>query len=82
MDNKYELTGRQIRDIAEGYAYLAILDRDLKNESRPGEKEKIARKILREALPHYRGSIPQDLDYVPRSQVDPGALEETCMKIL
>jgi len=82
MEKKYELSGKQIRDIAESYAYLACLYQSLNLEQDPEKRVQIAREVLNEGLPNYRKVMPKDLDYKPRRQVNLNMLEETCQDIL
>jgi hypothetical protein len=79
---KYELSGTQIKDIAECYAYLALLSYELKNEAYGPRKVEIARTVINEVLPLYRDSLPKEMSLLPRQQVNPDALEQTCKEIL
>ncbi|HKZ34110.1 MAG TPA: hypothetical protein VJ142_02640 [Candidatus Nanoarchaeia archaeon] len=82
QSKRYEVSGIQIRDIAESYAWLALLYDRLQRASDPQKRVEIAKSVINEALPLYNRVLPKNLDYLPRQLVNPDALERTCKEIL
>lgn len=82
LSKEYILTGSTIRNIAEAFGQLGTLRMQLDSTTDPEKKYKIALRVRDEALPFYRENMPAEIAGVTRQIVNPGILEEKCLKII
>jgi len=75
------LSANQIRDIAEGYAALAVAYYKLEQEKNPEKRRRIAESTI-PLIEFYKKALPPQADPAPRQIVHPGMLEQTCRDIL
>ena len=80
-EENYNLNSEQIRNIAEGYAWLAQGYNKLKAADSFREQKIVAEGILKEAIPFYKENLPDGMRINPRQFVNPGELEKTCKEI-
>mgnify|MGYP001615775314 CR=1 FL=1 len=83
LQERYNLTGEQIRAGIEGYARLAQLQILLgQATTTEADKLKLAKRVINEDIPFYKNNVPKDLQGSIHQIVNVGCLEDQCLKIL
>ena len=78
----YNVSGDNLRNIAEGLAQLAAHDRELRYNRNQDERYEIALRVTNEAMPFYRTHMPEELQAEIQQVVNPSELEKTCLEII